>query len=397
MKFVLGHAFTSGVFGQAWIDAWLARLRSAGIEITGLPIPLDVPGRRLTWRALDARWRRGDRELMRLYERIARHMEDHDVLINYGGLNLHPRFLEQLPLVSVLGFFDDPESSEYSQPVAAAHDVCMVGNIAELDTYRAWGARHVRWWPNGFRQDDFDPTLTEARILDGSRDVDVALLCERVTHYRREKVDAFALAFPQGVYRGPGWPQGFLPEAERIPLLQRTKIGINIHNSTGPINFRTFYLPANGVLQICDNKSPLGQVFELGTEVIGYDSMAEAIEYTRYYLAHEDERRAIAAAGWRRVMRDYNEVEAFRHVVRGVEEFLPRKARRTVDVPAVLVRHSDATRPRRVVHGLVAPLLWPVAQGQRVWRGLMRRAHWLADTVRLRLAARARRSPSPDA
>ncbi len=64
--------------------------------------------------------------------------------------------------------------------------------------------------------------------------------------------------------------------------MQRTRVGINIHNSTGPINFRTFYLPANGVLQICDNKSHLGRIFELGREVVGYQEIAEAIELCRY-------------------------------------------------------------------------------------------------------------------
>ncbi len=95
----------------------------------------------------------------------------------------------------------------FSKPVAAGHDACLVGNIASLDDYRAWGARVVAWWPNGFRADDFDPGLTEERIRSVKRDTDVTLLCERVTQWRRKTVDTFALAFPQGVYRGPGWAQ----------------------------------------------------------------------------------------------------------------------------------------------------------------------------------------------
>ena len=88
---------------------------------------------------------------------------------------------------------------------------------------------------------------------------------------------------------GAGWPKGFLPEKERVPLLQRTKIGVNIHNSTGPINFRTYYLPANGVMQICDNKKHLPMVFELNKEVVGFDSIEEAIDLCRYYLEHDEE------------------------------------------------------------------------------------------------------------
>jgi hypothetical protein len=69
------------------------------------------------------------------------------------------------------------------------------------------------------------------------------------------------------------------------------------------------------VLQICDNKQHLGAVFELGKEVIGFDTVEECIELCRYYLAHDEERRIIAANGWKRAMSDYNEVAVFRRLV----------------------------------------------------------------------------------
>jgi hypothetical protein len=397
-RFLLGHLFRGGgPFNAQWIDKWLARLRGHGVDAHSLSMGLDIPGYRLPWTELDARWRRGDRRLLQLYERVARAIEDFDVLINFGGVNLHPDFLAALPCMSVLGFFDDPESSAlFSRPVAAAHDICMVGNVASLGDYRAWGARMVRWWPNGFRADDFDPGLTEEAIRTRARDVDVALLCERVTHWRRKSVDAFALAFPQGVYRGPGWPQGFLPEPQRVPLLQRTRIGINIHNSTGPINFRTFYLPANGVLQICDNRSHLGKVFELGREVVGYDRITEAIELCRYYLAHEEERVEIAVAGWRRALRDYNEVAAFQHVIRAVEELRASRASRPPDnLSAFLGQQALRTRRGRWVYRLTLPVRWPAAQLRRLALGLGRRLAWAIATWRYQRRAGASRPESP--
>jgi hypothetical protein len=360
--------------------------------VRGVPMGLDVPGGRLAWPELDARWRRGDRQLFTLYERVAREVEGADALINYGGLNLHPDFLRQLPCISALGFYDDPEASEdFSMPVAAAHDVCLVGNVAALDLYRHWGAQMVRWWPCGFRADDFDPALDEEGIRRRVRDVDIALLCERVTQYRRERVDRFALAFPQGTYRGPGWPRGFLPERERVPLLQRTRVGINIHNSTGPINFRTFYLPANGVLQICDNKSHLARVFDVGTEVIGFDEIGDAIDLCRYYLAHESDRLEIAVAGWRRARRDYNEVAAFSHAVRAIQERqAARASTRRNDLAVVLTRQVQATRMRRLLHYIAIPILWPLAQAERFGRGLLRRLSWARDTYRYRRSAASR-------
>jgi hypothetical protein len=304
-----------------------------------------------------------------MYENLAITLESYDVFLNYNGINVHPDFVARLPTYNVYSCFDDPESSEdLSRPVAAAYNLAMVGNIAEVETYRRWGVKQVRWWPLGFRFSDFDPNLTKEQILTGRRDVDVALLCERRTHYRRQRVEQFALAFPQGAYYGLGWPRGFLPESMRVPLLQRTKIGINIHNSTGPINFRTYYLPANGALQICDNKAHLQEIYELGKEVVGYDTIEEAIELCRYYLEHDEERRCLAAAGWERAVRDYGEIPCFRRLVDVVAELDGRRKISRAEAPLDFREYAEKTRWRRVLYLTTAPFLWParlIARGKR--------------------------------
>lgn len=326
MRILLGHTFPdSATFGSAWIEDWLARLRVAGFEVYPFSLVFDQRRPVSYFDELDVLWRYQDPRLLDMYQRLFNTLSNYDVFICFNGANVHPEFVRTLKCFTVYGCFDDPESSaKLSKPVAAAFDLAMVGNIAEIDTYRSWGVKDVRWWPLGFRYDDYDPSLTEQAILEGYRDIEVTLLCERVARYRKKRVDQFARAFPNGVYHGRGWPSGFLPEDQRIPTLQRTRIGINIHNSTGPINFRTFYLPANGVMQICDNKSHLGKVYELGVEAIGYDSIEEAVELTRYYLEHDDERRRIAAAGWKRAITDYNEVACFKRVVDAVNDLKSR-------------------------------------------------------------------------
>ena len=220
----------------------------------------------------------------------------------------------------------------------------MVGNIAELDTYRSWGIEQVRHWPLGFFADDYDPALTGDKILNGNRDVDIALLCERQTNYRAKRLDKFTAAFPDAAYYGKGWPRGFLPCEQKVSLYQKTKIGPNFHNSTGPVNFRTFILPANGVMQICDNKSHLGRLFQLGKEVVGFDTVEEAIELCHYYLEHDDERRQIAAAGWERAIRDYNEEATFRLLEEYVTELLPHtESKPQKPIKLYLKRHRRYT------------------------------------------------------
>lgn len=327
MRILLGYSWYPYTYSVgAWVEAWLERLRSHGISVDGFCLTLNPPGPCLYWPELDERWKRRDRDLLKMYENLARRVESYDVFVNWNGINLHPDFVRQLSVFKAYACFDDPESSErLSRPVAWAYDLALVGNIAEVEAYYQWGVKEARHWPLGFFSIDYDHSLTKEKILNNCRDNDIALLCERIGPWRKERVDKFATAFPHGAYFGQGWPNGFLPEKERIPLYQRTKIGINIHNSTGPINFRTFILPANGVMQICDNKTHLARLFELNKEVVGFDSIEEAIELCRYYLQHEDERRHIAAAGWERAHQDYNEVAIFKMLIRHIEEVLDKK------------------------------------------------------------------------
>jgi spore maturation protein CgeB len=327
MKILLGYGYYhSPVDVRFWVEAWLRRLRTAGFEVDPFYLTLNPPAPCLTWGELDERWRRRDPELLKKYEILAERLENYDVFLNWHGINIHPEFLPQLKTFNAFACHDDPENSKnLSRPVATSYDMCFVGNIAELDTYRSWGVKHVFHWPLGFRADDFDPELTEGMILEGDRSRDLILICDYVLPWRRAKLDAIAAAFPNSGFYGRGWPSGFLPESHRILAMQRAKIGPNFHHSTGPINFRTFILPANGVLLICDNRKHLAKLFELEKEAVGFETMDEAIDLCRYYLDHDRERREIAAGGWKRSLKDYNEVTLFRRVVGQIENTMKEK------------------------------------------------------------------------
>ncbi len=360
MRVLVGYSwFSSRVDVRAFQESWLSRLRGNGLHADGFCLTVNPPAPCYYWPELERLWKRGDLELLKLYERLALRLQNYDVFLNLNGINIHPEFVRQLPTINVYACCDDPESSEIlSRPVAAAYDLSLVANVAAVDLYKQWGVRNARFWPMGFREEDFDPQLTREAILDNVRDNELALLCERTTHWRSERLDRVVDAFPQGIYRGPGWASGFLPESERVPLLQRTKVGINMHNSTGPINSRTYYLPANGVMQICDNKSHLGKIYEIGREVVGFETVDEAIDLCRYYLSHEDERRQIAAAGWARAVRDYNEVSVFRLMTQYVAEISGQFNRnpQAIILGEYLDRHRRATSTLRLLENIACKL-----------------------------------------
>lgn len=374
MKVLVGYPWSPPpALGESEYQAWIGRLRKAGYHVAGFCLTVNPPSWNFSWLQLESRWKARDSELMRLYERLARACEGYDIFLNYTGINVHPDVLPYLPCVTAFSCFDDPEASDdLSKPVAAAYDLVLVGNIAEVATYRNWGVKNPQWWPLGFRATDYDPKLQAEHILSGLRDVDLALLCERKTGYRQRRLDRVVRAFPQGKYYGQGWPNGFLPEAERVPLLQRTKIGINIHHSSGPINFRTYYLPANGVLQVCDNKSHLGMIYKLGEEVVGFDSIKEGIDQCRYYLAHEQERRLLAAHGWTRAIRDYSEEACFERLISAAKQVLLERAKaKTVQEATTYLQHHARTANTNVVRKSARAMYVTCALlGKRIWRRL---------------------------
>ncbi len=354
MRILLGyHYYRYPADVKNRVEAWLGRLRASGIDVHPFCLTLHPPGPPLGWKDLDARWRRGDRDLLFMYEKLGKQMSEYDVFLNWNGINLHPDFVRQMSGFKVYACFDDPEQSEnISKPVATSYDLCLVGNIAEIDTYHSWGISNVEFWPMGFFEDDYNPALTKEDILNGTRDTDISLICERENSWRTQRLDAYVHAFPDGAYYGKGWPNGFLPELNKVPSYQRTKIGPNFHNSTGPINFRTYVLPANGVMQLCDNKTYLGKIFELNQEVVGFDTVEEAIDLTKYYLLHDDERRAIAAAGWERATKDYNEFAVFQIAENHIKNAIKKKASLQPNhmLPVILRQHRRKTIFIRIMY-----------------------------------------------
>lgn len=351
-KILYGYSwFTSEAYGnvQDLTLAYFERLRTAGFDVEGFCLTLNPPGPCLSFAELDQRWKRGDKTLLEMYEKLEEALADKNVLINGPGINLHPEFVEQLPVFTVFQCFDDPENSaNLSRPVAASYDLCLVGNIAEIDTYRSWGVRNAEWTPMGLQPTIYDPSVTYESILRGERDIDLFMMIDRSAPWRRDRLDAFADAFPDGHFFGRGWDRGYLADADQIRYLKRAKIGPNIHNSTGPVNYRTFYLPANGVLQICDNKSHLARIFDLDKEVVGFETINEAIELCRYYLNHDEERREIAANGWKRVMEDYTEIPVFARNVRAISKYCTGGISRGSS--SIAKKHSARTFVKRNLH-----------------------------------------------
>jgi hypothetical protein len=300
-----------------------------GFRVTTLPMADYSPY--MTFPKLDRLWKKRDRRLMDFYDFLGNSIDKSDIFIHMNGSGVHPEFLNQFRQLKIYHCADDPDASELiSKPVAHAYDIHAISNPACLEMYRKWGCRNVFFWPLGSPRynelsgsDENINCEREGRnrvgptpplIYIGSkygtarfRHVSKIPLTKNINSLwmKKQFFQDLEKRFPCFAGYGDGWKNGFIADNEIERLYRNCQIGINVHNSLGPINERLYDLAAFGVCQICDNKERLDYVFKEGTEIIGFSSESECFDLIEYYLHHPDEAAIIGAAARTRFLKEY--------------------------------------------------------------------------------------------
>jgi len=94
---------------------------------------------------------------------------------------------------------------------------------------------------------------------------------------------------------------------EYFKLLRDSKVVFNCHinEALHAGNIRMFEVTGMGSCLLTDNPREARHLFKLDEEIVGYSSFDEAIEKVKYLLLNEDKRKAIAAKGRERTLRDH--------------------------------------------------------------------------------------------
>ena len=91
-------------------------------------------------------------------------------------------------------------------------------------------------------------------------------------------------------------------------ILARSRIVVNRHIDAAEghaNNMRLYEATGAGAMLLTDAGSNLGELFEPGREVVVYDGAGDLVAKLDHYLAHDDERVAIARAGQERTLREH--------------------------------------------------------------------------------------------
>ncbi len=142
---------------------------------------------------------------------------------------------------------------------------------------------------------------------------------------RREAVKALQEAGINIRTWGRGWEGGRLSQEEMIRVFGQSRINLNFSDTSVRPGWRGWFhltfpkqikgrlleVPACGGFLLTGDAPALHEYYEKGRDVAVFRSTKELVEQVRYYLAHEEERAAIAQAGYARTMREHTYVHRF--------------------------------------------------------------------------------------
>jgi spore maturation protein CgeB len=120
-------------------------------------------------------------------------------------------------------------------------------------------------------------------------------------------------------YRGEAWG------IEMLRVLASARIAINRHIDVAQDNannMRLYEATGVGSLLLTDAKQNLGELFEVGREVVAYRDEDELVEAIEHYVANEDERATIAEAGQQRTLREHSYAVRMQELAQILDSYL---------------------------------------------------------------------------
>ena len=295
---------------------------------------------------LDEKYKSYNEKLFNFYNKIEKKCEDKDCLLVLHEVIFHPEFIKKLSQSTYTSYFtsDDPDGSYYcSQPYAWAfdhifHAAVYYDEISLMSNkLKEWGAKKTSLIPLGYRDSSFNKNIKEKDLFNKKRTneiIYVGVSCnklERLLKIKKEFRNKFKIYGNWGgvksvLYRQLkyGFPNYIRPISQEklINLYLNTKIGINMHMSYGPSNYRLWELPINGVMQITDNEQGTNNFYKINEEIVCYENgnTKELIEKIKYYLYNDEERIRIAKAGYKKTKKNYSTKISFEKLFNKIKD-----------------------------------------------------------------------------
>lgn len=210
-----------------------------------------------------------------------------------------------------IGWFSDDEFrfDDFSRWWAPLMDWCLTTDSSVLWAYAALGTPALRMmW--GSNPEVFCRLNTEYAC-------DVSFV-GRNFGPRGQWVRSLQAAGLRVETYGRGWPAGYVSEDRLVGLYSGSRVNLCFvaadiqGEQRSVLKGRIFDVCMSGGFLLCEEVPGIEEFFEPGKEVVLFRNLEHATDLIGFYLAHEEERRAIAHAGWVRAHRCHTQERRFR-------------------------------------------------------------------------------------
>ena len=216
------------------------------------------------------------------------HIGPDDLFVHIDPASDWPIGLEELPCPAIAYLIDVHQNLEVRLELSRFFDAVFIAQKDYLPAFTAIGHRHAYWLPLGC-----DPVLHH--VPSETRDLDVGFVG-----------NLGAVGTPRNTVLTSVLPRyatndttRFYPPEEMARIYGRSKIVFNV-SVNGDVNMRAFEALAAGALLVTDRiGNGFDEIFQDGVNCVCYSDIDEAIARIDHYLAHDDEREAIAVEGMR--------------------------------------------------------------------------------------------------
>ena len=262
-----------------------------------------------------------------------------DICVAVGGFYNLPatiKALQDRDIPVVLWTTDAP--NEYFLHIlrtAQLYDHVFCAGTEAMDLLASCGVANLHWLPFAC-----DPELHRPTTLsDHDRQVygrDVAFVGAFYAN-RWQTLKSLVGACDLGIW-GPGWERaqdrrlkgivtsGYVEYTKWVKIFGAAKIVVVVHYQDGSTpchqaSPKVFEALACNAFVLVDGQRDVLSLFRSGTHLVSFTDVADLTAKVDYYLAHESERRAIAAAGYAAVI----QLHTYRHRIHTIlDHALPR-------------------------------------------------------------------------
>ncbi|MFB0566240.1 MAG: glycosyltransferase [Candidatus Aminicenantaceae bacterium] len=246
----------------------------------------------------------------------------------------------------ILGWFFDDECrfDEYSKWWIPYLDYVLTNDRESVRKYKELGAHAMHFLITS------NPRIF--RRLEVPKKYNVSFVGARIAD-RKIWVDELKVrGIPVEVF-GKGWRSGYVSLDEMVKIYNESRVNFCFVKSystaygieTRPqMKAKIFDICMSGGFLLCEYIPGIEEHYKIDKEVVCFKNVEEAAEKIRYFLGHEEEREAIAQAGWERAHRDHIQSKWLSRIFDKIEEDKELRSKYSINNPYQFEMPSDIRR-----------------------------------------------------